>query len=97
MASARFESASLLRAARISIAGYLVLLTGASAALLYALLNNDFSLSYVASYSERALPFGYKLAAFWAGQAGSLLLWAWMIAAAAAICGLTRCVRPPRP
>ena len=55
------------------------LLTVASAALLYAFIGDQFQLSYVAGYSEQALPLGYKLAAFWAGQDGSLLLWAWML------------------
>src|SRR6266540_1471273 len=85
VASVRFESQSLLAASRKLVGGYLVLLTIASGALIYAFLNNDFRLEYVANYSERALPFGYKLAAFWAGQAGSLLLWAWVLAVMAAI------------
>ncbi len=32
-------------------------------------------IEYVASYTNRDLPIFYKLTAFWAGQAGSLLLW----------------------
>ena len=40
---------------------------------------------YVAKYTERALPLGYKIAAFWAGQDGSILLWAWMVAVMGAI------------
>src|SRR4029079_16658119 len=62
-----------------------VLMTLASAALLVALLSNQFSIRYVAHYSERALPIAYKLAAFWAGQEGSLLLWSWLLAAMAVI------------
>jgi len=68
-------------AARALVAAVLALFTLSSAALLAAILGDQFDLAYVAHYSERALPIGYKLAAFWAGQAGSLLLWAWMIAA----------------
>ena len=44
-------------------------------ALLLAFANNDFQLSYVAGHSSRDMPLGYKLAALWGGQAGSLLLW----------------------
>src|SRR5688572_2625577 len=80
VAAARFQSESLMKAARGLMGIYLVLIAAASAALVIAFLNNDFRIQYVASYSERALPFGYKLAAFWAGQAGSLLLWALMLA-----------------
>jgi cytochrome c-type biogenesis protein CcmF len=43
-------------------------------------LQSDFRVAYVAHYTERALPMGYKIAAFWAGQEGSLLLWAWVLA-----------------
>ncbi len=54
-----------------------------SAMLVSALAGCDFSLDYVASYTERALPLFYRLTAFWAGQAGSLLFWALMVS----LCG----------
>ena len=57
--------------------------TLAALVLLGALIDGDFRLTYVARFTERALPTGYKLAAFWAGQEGSLLLWGWLIAAMA--------------
>ncbi|MDR2050854.1 MAG: cytochrome c biogenesis protein CcsA [Deltaproteobacteria bacterium] len=47
--------------------------------LLGALSSNDFSLEYVASYSDRFLPLFYRLTSFWAGQEGSLLFWGWGI------------------
>jgi cytochrome c-type biogenesis protein CcmF len=47
----------------------------ASLVLLAALGGRDFSLEYVARSTSRELPLGYTLAAFWSGQAGSLLLW----------------------
>lgn len=47
--------------------------------LLYALITSDFRLAYVADYTSRDLPLLYKISAFWAGQAGSLLLWLLMI------------------
>ena len=47
----------------------------ASVVLLGALASHDFSLEYVARSTSRELPLGYTLAAFWSGQAGSLLLW----------------------
>ena len=78
-AAVRFDSAAALRWARNAILIMTALLTMSAAVLLTALLRGDFNFAYVASYTERALPFGYKLAAFWAGQEGSLLLWAWML------------------
>ena len=51
-------------------------LTLASALLLHALYWNDFSVQYVAHYTDRILPVFYRLTAFWAGQPGSMLFWA---------------------
>jgi cytochrome c-type biogenesis protein CcmF len=47
----------------------------AAACLWTSLLSNDFSIIYVAEVSSRALPIPYKLAAFWGGHEGSMLLW----------------------
>jgi len=58
-------------------------LVGASCVLMYALVTSDFTLEYVADYTERALPLFYRATAFWAGQAGSLLFWALMVS----VCG----------
>ena len=55
------------------------LVTFASIALEYALFTRDFQIEYVASYSNRALSWFYTLAAFWAGQAGSLLFWCFLL------------------
>jgi cytochrome c-type biogenesis protein CcmF len=43
------------------------------------LVRSDFSVEYVAGYSNRELPFFYKLAALWGGQKGSLLFWSWIL------------------
>ncbi len=55
------------------------LVSGAVVVLLVALVRDDFSLLYVASYSQTSLPVLYKLTAWWAGQAGSLLFWLWLL------------------
>jgi len=80
LASARFASPGWLAAARWSICVTAAAFTSASVALALSFLRDDFSIAYVASYSERAMDLGYKIAAVWAGQEGSLLLWAWMLA-----------------
>jgi cytochrome c-type biogenesis protein CcmF len=41
----------------------------------YALLTDQFQVTYVWNHSERALPNFYKFSALWGGQAGSLLFW----------------------
>jgi cytochrome c-type biogenesis protein CcmF len=54
-------------------------ITLASAAMIYALLTRDFQVEYVWNYSNRSLSWFYTLTAFYAGQKGSLLLWAWLL------------------
>jgi cytochrome c-type biogenesis protein CcmF len=56
------------------------LVSVAGVAMLYALIGHDFGVKYVANYTSRDLPLFYTVAAFWAGQEGSLLLWAWLLA-----------------
>ena len=46
------------------------------AALAYAFVVHDFSVAYVASNSNTALPLVYRISAIWGGHEGSLLLWA---------------------
>jgi cytochrome c-type biogenesis protein CcmF len=46
--------------------------------------SNDFQLAYVAQHSARSMELQYRVAALWGGQAGSLLLWLWMLTAYAA-------------
>src|SRR5574341_2287191 len=56
------------------------LLTLAAGLLFYNLAISNFRVEYVAHYTSRELPLFYKLSAFWGGQQGSLLLWAWLLA-----------------
>ncbi|MDR2694980.1 MAG: cytochrome c biogenesis protein CcsA [Deltaproteobacteria bacterium] len=72
-------------------------LLAASALLLHALYWHDFSLQYVASYTDRILPVFYRLTAFWAGQAGSLLFWALSVSLAGAAFVLTPGCRALHP
>jgi len=44
-----------------------------------AFVANDFSVLYVASHSNSALPLPYRMAAVWGGHEGSLLLWMLML------------------
>jgi cytochrome c biogenesis factor len=66
--------------ARASYAA-LFLIVLASLGLWTALATRDFSLAHVAASSSANLPRLYTLAAFWSGPAGSLLLWALLVAA----------------
>jgi cytochrome c-type biogenesis protein CcmF len=55
--------------------------------LLSAFLSDQFQIRYVAEHSNRALPLYWKVSAVWAGQEGSLLLWAFLQALFAALVG----------
>ena len=53
---------------------------GASFAILtFLFLTNDFSVVYVASNSNSALPWYYRLSAVWGSHEGSLLLWVFLL------------------
>ncbi|MDH4239724.1 MAG: cytochrome c biogenesis protein CcsA [Phycisphaerae bacterium] len=53
-------------------------LTVATLALWVLLISGDFSVSYVADHTSKALPLAYKISALWAGASGSLLFWLWL-------------------
>ena len=76
---------NLIKSSELAVYLNFGLLTVASAALLKAFLARDFSLLYVFEYSNRSLSDAYTVTAFWAGQEGSLLLWAWLLALCAAL------------
>jgi cytochrome c-type biogenesis protein CcmF len=69
----------LIQSGKRSLVSAAVFTTLASIALAYLFLTDNFRVEYVASYSDRALPIFYKATAFWAGQKGSLLFWAWVL------------------
>lgn len=55
-------------------------ITAAEVLLVICLLNNDFSVRYVAANSNADLPFYYQIAAAWGAHEGSLLLWSFLLA-----------------
>jgi cytochrome c-type biogenesis protein CcmF len=64
-----------------------VLIAVAYVCLTVSFVRHDFSVLYVASNSNSALPLAYRIAAVWGGHEGSLLLWVlmlcvWMLAVA---------------
>ncbi len=75
----------LVISAERSVYSVFLLLTVASGLLVYALLAGDFRLSYVSYHSNRAMSPLYKFTAWWGGQEGSLLLWAWLLAGYSAL------------
>ena len=78
--SLRWRRVALLESAGNAAGGVAALASLGVALLLYALLEHDFSLRYVAQHSSRDAPLAVTLTGLWAGQAGSLLFWAWGLA-----------------
>ncbi|MCC7367634.1 MAG: heme lyase CcmF/NrfE family subunit [Chloroflexi bacterium] len=73
--SVRLKMPELGASAQHAVYGVAVLMIVASATLLTAFLTNDFSIRYVAEHSSREMPLSLVAAAFYGGQAGSLLYW----------------------
>jgi cytochrome c-type biogenesis protein CcmF len=68
-----------LLSGKYAILGFSLLTTLASGSLIYLLVTGDFSYAYVAQYSSKDMLLFYKISAFWGGNAGSLLLWFWIL------------------
>ncbi len=58
----------------------------ASSVLMHALMTHDFSIQYVASFSDQSMPLFYLMGSMWGGQAGSLLFWTSIVSITTASC-----------
>ena len=65
----------LIESARTTAYSLMTLVVVANAAMLVAILGNDFSIRYVAENSSRATPTFFKVLSLWSADEGSLLLW----------------------
>jgi len=69
----------LIKSARFSLFITFGLVSASASVLLISLLTHNFQIEYVASYTSRDLHPIYLVSAFWAGNDGSLLFWAWLL------------------
>jgi cytochrome c-type biogenesis protein CcmF len=69
------EQHRIVRSAEHAAMAACVSIALATASMLYLLITSDFSVSHVASASNRDLPIFYKIAALWGAHDGSMLLW----------------------
>jgi cytochrome c-type biogenesis protein CcmF len=67
----------LLRRLTILVAAAL---GGAIVCLGYSFVTDDYSIQYVWQYSNRDMPWIYKITAIWGGMEGSMLLWCFLLA-----------------
>ncbi|HMZ06202.1 MAG TPA: heme lyase CcmF/NrfE family subunit [Anaerolineales bacterium] len=74
------KSGTLVESARRAQLLTFPLLTIAAGTLIYLLINNHFEVSFVYEVTSRSMPTYLKVTAWWGGQAGSLLFWAWLLA-----------------
>lgn len=72
------------RAIRLAMVVTAVAAASATLVLVVALVNRDYSLAYVADTTSSDTPVMYRIAALWGGARGSLMLFAAMLAVAAA-------------
>ncbi|HEY8501210.1 MAG TPA: cytochrome c biogenesis protein CcsA, partial [Solirubrobacterales bacterium] len=72
-----------LRLSRRTAYAFCALLTACVVIIEIAFAGDDFGFNIVAEHSSIETPSGYKLAAMWSSQEGSLLLWAWVLSIAA--------------
>jgi len=55
------------------------LMTCASAVMINAFLTDDFSINYVAHYSDSVQPLFYKITSYWGGLDGSIMFWVFLL------------------
>ena len=72
---AKTRRPGLVESARRTAFALIATIATVNAAMLVALLRNDFSLRYVAENSSRDTPAFFKVLSLWAADDGSLLLW----------------------
>lgn len=75
----RTGSTLLMHSCRSLAAGQFVMVLISFVCLVYAFVNDDFSVAYAATNSNSLLPVYFKISAVWGGHEGSLLLWMLML------------------
>ena len=70
---------AMMNYARLAASGQAALVAISFFGLMWSFFANDFSVLYVASHSNSALPLAYRLTAVWGGHEGSILLWVFVL------------------
>jgi len=78
---AQRNDAAMMAVARTAAMGQFFFVAFAFGCLTWAFVQSDFSVEYVASHSQLALPTVYKISAVWGAHEGSLLLWVLLMSA----------------
>jgi cytochrome c-type biogenesis protein CcmF len=81
---------ALLESARQAMILSWPLLTITALCIITLLVTGQYQVEYVASVTNNAMPTYLKITALWGGQPGSLVFWAWLMAAFASAVGLRK-------
>jgi cytochrome c-type biogenesis protein CcmF len=79
VAGARRRSRALIESGVGAFYLTTALMTVASAVMINAFLTNDYSIKYVAHYSDSVQPLFYKLTSYWGGLDGSIMFWVFLL------------------
>ncbi|MFC2013888.1 heme lyase CcmF/NrfE family subunit [Chloroflexota bacterium] len=82
---AKQNRASLITNGRRGVVLVFILVSLSALVLEIALVTHNFQLEYVTSYTSRDLSLPYLVSSWWAGNAGSLLFWNWILSLSAMI------------
>jgi cytochrome c-type biogenesis protein CcmF len=74
------SNVTLMRTGESLAIGQFVFIALSTLAMVWAFVNDDFSVAYIAQNSNSALPVQFKVSALWGGHEGSLLLWVLVLA-----------------
>src|SRR6266702_1090180 len=79
IAGARRRSRSLIESGIGAFYLICAVMVCASAVMINAFLTDDFSINYVAHYSDSVQPLFYKITAYWGGLDGSIMFWVFLL------------------
>jgi cytochrome c-type biogenesis protein CcmF len=77
--------ARLVQSSVNALYGFTAIMGLASALLIYAFVTHDYTIKYVAHYSDTSMPLAYKITGYWGGLDGSLMFWVAVLAGFSAI------------
>lgn len=86
----RTSSPRWRRVSKYGMLAQFVAVVVASASLLELLITTNFNYAYVVDYTSRGLSLVYRIAAFWGGDAGSLLFWSLILTLYGAVVAFSR-------
>jgi len=81
MIGAQRNDAAMMSVGRTTAYGQFLFVAISFGCLIWAFVQDDFSVLYVANHSQLSLPVGYKVSAAWSAHEGSLLMWILILAA----------------